>query len=118
MSISSYNKFNRKFDVELKDLSFVKLSDLYKESPDKEYTITGLFINKKSKFGDRPFVSTPDFLADLPAGMLGTVRDMVNDPVVVEAINEGTAGFKVVKYHSNRYNRDCYTVEFVELANF
>lgn len=118
MSISSYNKFNRKFNVELKDLNFVKLSDLYKESPDKEYVITGLFINKKSKFGDRPFLSTPRFLVDLPQGMLNTVRDMINDPAVVEAINEEQAGFKVVKYHSNKYNRDCYNVEFVELANF
>ena len=114
MGISNYNKFSRKFNAEIKDLSFVKLEDLYKESPTKEYVLTGLFINKKSKFGHRPYASTPDFLVDLPTGMLKTVEDMINDPMIVEAVNNGIAGFKVVTYHSNRYNKDCYTVEFID----
>lgn len=114
MGISNYNKFSRKFNAEIKDLSFVKLEDLHKESPNKEYVLTGLFINKKSKFGARPYVSTPDFLVDLPAGMLKTVEDMINDPMIVEAVNNGLCGFKVVTYHSNRYNKDCYTVELVD----
>ena len=115
MGISNYNKFSRKFNTEIKDLSFVKLEDLYKDKPDMVYILTGLFINKKSKFGDRPYASTPDFLVDLPMSMLKTVQDMMNDPAVVETVNEGKAGIKVVTYHSNKYNKDCYSVEFVDL---
>ena len=114
MGISNYNKFSRKFNAEISNLSFVKLEDLYKEAPTKEYVLTGLFINKKSKFGDRPYVATPDFLVDLPNGMLNTIKEMISEPMVVEAINNGQCGFKVVTYHSNRYNKECYTVEFVD----
>ena len=86
MSISSYNKFSKKFNAEISKLSFVKLADLYNQSPDKEYVLTGLFINTKSKFGDRPYVSTPDFLADLPMQMLPTIKDMMNDNELVKHV--------------------------------
>lgn len=113
MSISSYNKFTKKFNAEISNLSFVKLEDLYKESPDKEYTLTGLFINTKSKFGDRPYASTKDFLVDLPAGMLKTIKDMIADDEIVSQINKGGAGFKVITYMSDKYGK-CYSVEFID----
>ena len=33
----------------------------------------------------------------------------------VKAINEGHLGFIIEKYHQKRYDKDCYSVEWVDL---
>ena len=43
------------------------------------------------------------------------MTEIYNDDETVTEINEGKAGIKVYTYHSNTYNKDCYSVEFVEV---
>lgn len=114
MSITKFNK-GSVFNVNFFGLEFVKLEDLFNSDEDQVYVITGLFINQKSKYGPRPFVSTPDFLADLPSHMLETVEEIISSPEIVEQINSRKAGFKVRSYKSKTYNKECYSVEFVDL---
>lgn len=119
---TSYNR-GSSFNVNFDGLEFIKLSDLYDQTEalkpgkaeEEVFRITGLFINQKSKFGPRPFVSTPAFLADLPAHMLSTIEQMISDPEVVEEINAGKVGFKLQTYTSKTYKNLCYTIYFVDI---
>lgn len=119
---TSYNK-GSKFTTDISNLSFIKLEDAFKMAEDakavsgyiKPFILTGMFINNKSKFGPRPFVSTPDFLVDLPSHMLDTVKEMLADEAVVDEINHGLVGFVVRTYFSNTYKKDCYSIKFVDL---
>lgn len=118
---TSYNK-GSKFTANHSDLSFIKLEDAFKMQEDAKavtgkvtpFTLTGLFINNKSKFGARPFASTPDFLVDLPSHMLDTIKEMIDDEEVVNDINSGRVGFVVRTYYSNNYKKDCYSIKFVD----
>ena len=47
--------------------------------------------------------------------MTDTVKSILSDDTLVEAINEGKAGIQVYKYTSKKYNRDCYGVKFVDM---
>lgn len=112
----AYNKgthfTNVKFDG---SLAFLKIDDVYKQSPDSVYVLNGLFINTKSKYGARPYLATPDFFMDLPSHMLETVEAMIADPDVVGEINGGKVGFQIRTYQSKQFNRECYSIVFVEL---
>lgn len=122
MSVTKYNK-GTKFDANLTGLQFIKMEDVFQMSEDEKavsgkkpvYKITGIFINSKSKFGPRPFVSTPDFLMDLPSYQLETVKQMLADDELIKDVNSGKVGFSVRSYYSNKYNKDCYSVEFEDI---
>ncbi len=114
MAISSFNKGNV-FNFNTEGLQFAELEDLYNSDENKVYPIKGFFINSKSKFGPRPVVVTPDFMADLPQHMLETVNQIIADPETVQQINDGKAGFRIRSYISKTYNKECFTVSFVDL---
>lgn len=122
MSVTKYNK-GTKFNVNLTGLQFIKMEDVFQMSEDEKaisgkkpvYTITGIFINSKSKFGPRPFVSTPDFLMDLPSYQLETVKQMLADEELIKDVNAGKVGFSVRAYFSNKYKKDCYSVDFEDI---
>lgn len=114
MKTTQYNRFTRKFNADLSDLKFIKLETLHENEPDEVYQVTGLYINRKSQFGDRPYLSTPNFLCDLPKFMLEDIEDMINDPEVVDEINKGIVGFRVTTYYSKTYRKKCYSITFVD----
>lgn len=122
MSAKKYNK-GSKFNANLNGLEFIKLEDVFKMSEDEKavsgrkpiYKITGIFINSKSKYGPRPFVSTPDFLVDLPTHMLETTRQMLADDELIKEVNEGKVGFTVRAYYSNKYHKDCFSINFEDI---
>lgn len=122
MSATKYNK-GTKFNTVLNGLNFIKLDEVFQMSEDEKattgkkpvYTITGIYINSKSKFGPRPFVSTPNFLVDLPSHMLDTAKAMLADHELIDDINAGKVGFSVRSYFSNKYHKDCYSVDFVDI---
>lgn len=106
---------------EFSELPFLKLSDVY-EDENKVYTIADLWINPKSKFGEHPVVGILDEQGNawqnvsLPKHMTETVKSIINSADMVQAVNDGKAGFKVRKYHSKTYNKDCFSIEFVDIA--
>lgn len=113
--------FNRGSDfiIDFSKREWTKLEDIYCSptyDPERIHTINGLFINTKSKYGDRPFVAFDDiYLADLPNHLLETVKTIMGTPEIVEQINNGKAGFKVYAYMSQTFNRECYSVRFVDI---
>ena len=111
--MSRFNHTNI-FDVDTKDFKWVNLETLYNTDPDKTYTLLGLFT-KGSKFGKEPDAIIQGYKVNLPRHLLDTVEDILDDDQVVEAIKDGKVGFKVYKYHSNTYNKDAYSVTWLDL---
>jgi hypothetical protein len=111
------NKYNRqinRFTAELpEDLPFKKLSDLGETNT--PLIILSMWINTKGKYGDHPVVATSSELVDFPNSMTEAVKEMIKDDDVIEAVNNRKLGFTVRKYHTNKYNRDAYTADFVDL---
>ena len=102
------------FDVDTKNFKWVNLETLFNTDPDKTYTLLGLFT-KGSKFGKEPDAIIQGYKVNLPRHLLDTVEDMLDDNQVIEAIKAGKVGFKVYSYHSNTYNKDAYSVTWLDL---
>ena len=111
--MSRFNHTNI-FDVDTKSFKWVNLETLFNTDPDKTYTLLGLFT-KGSKFGKEPDAIIQGFKVNLPRHLLDTVEDMLDDNQVIEAIKAGKVGFKVYSYHSNTYNKDAYSVTWLDL---
>lgn len=114
--ISDYNK-GSVFSADLSNHDWKKLEDIYCSPSfyeDQIFPLKGLYINEKSKYGRRPYAATDSFLVDLPMHLLETVEQIISNPEIVEQINTDHAGFKIRSYMSRTYNRECYTVVFVD----
>lgn len=111
--MSRFNHTNI-FDVDTRDFKWVNLETLFNTDPDKTYTLLGLFT-KGSKFGKEPDAIIKGYKVNLPRHLLDTVEDMLDDNQVIEAIKAGKVGFKVYSYHSNTYNKDAYSVTWLDL---
>lgn len=111
---NKYNRTYNRFTAEIpEDLPFMKLSELGESKT--PFIILAMWINTKGKFGAHPVVATPSGLVDFPNSMTETVKEMIKDDEVIEAVNNGKLGFTVRKYHTNKYNRDAYMADFVDL---
>lgn len=111
---NKYNRQGNRFTAELpEDLPFMRLSEL--GDTNTPFIILSMWINSKGIYGAHPVVATPSALVDFPKTMTGTVKEMIKDAEVIDAVNNRKLGFTVRKYHSNKYNRDAYTADFVDL---
>jgi len=116
--MSFANRFNKgkKFDVDTSELGFVTLGELYeKNGENRQYLLTAIFINNKSKYGPSPVFATPEFLVNIPQHMLDTVNEILLDSDAVDSINSAKVGFTIYQYNSDKFNTVAYGVKFVDL---
>lgn len=111
--MSRFNYHNT-FNIDTKNFKWVKLETLFNTDPDKTYTLLGLFI-KGSKYGKEPDAIIDGFKVNLPRHLLDTVNDMLDDDQVIDAIKAGKVGFKIYSYRSNTYDKDAYSVTWLDL---
>ena len=119
------SKFNneRLFNIETEGFEYKSLEELFENDVDPGtgeplntvYTVCGIYINKKSLYDPAPVIATEDFYINLPAHLLDVCKEMINDKRAVAEINARHAGIRIYKYHQPRYDRDCYSVEWVDL---
>lgn len=110
-----YNKSFAKFNFEpAEDFKFKSLKDLYNGAKGKNtYIVLGLYINRKSKYGDAPVIVSEDCYINLPKHLLDTVKSMLEDPELVQAVNERKFGIEVYEYETN--GKTCYSVNWVDM---
>lgn len=115
-------KFNTRkiFNIDTEGFEYASLEHLYQKDAENEdgpqvYVVRGLYINKKSLYDASPVAALDDCYVNLPAHLTEVCQEMINDPVAVVAINNGHCGFRIEKYHQKKYNRDCYSIEWVDL---
>ena len=116
--LDKYNKGGVTFDIDIKGFRFVALEDLFKRDGGKTiFGIDGLYINKKSSFGEHPvaIVGVEEMLVDLPQHMTEDVKAMLQDPEVIEVIKNGHVGFYVQQYEQKKFKKLCYGIKWEEL---
>ena len=115
--MSYATKFNKGSKFTFKpadDPQYVSLEVLYNKNPDQIHDVKALYINTKSRFGDVPSVAIdPVIIVNLPNHLLETVKDMINDDVCVDAINNNEVKFKIYSYKDKTFNKTCYGVEWL-----
>lgn len=96
---------------------FKSLKELYNgENGENIYTVYGMYINKKGKYGDTPVAISEDFLINLPSHLCKTVTVMLHDTELIDAINAGKFGLEVYEYTPKDFkNKICYSVRWVDL---
>lgn len=107
-NFNSLNKSEKKFDFQLpKDAPYKKLQEM---TPGDILQVVGLFISrsKNKKFNDHPVavIATPEndfggFYLDLPEHTTETVKEILNNPYAVDAINGGFCGIQITEYEND-----------------
>lgn len=97
------------------DAEYKKLSDLI---PNAIYTMVSCYINPKSKFGEHGIAGVIDtdgviFNLSLPKHLNDVVTGILGDETYIDGVNAGECKFKIKSCHSNKYNRDFITIEFI-----
>ena len=110
-----YNRGNR-FTFEMKgEPVFKKLSELYGEKgEDFTFPVRAIYIDKKSKYGDRPVIVSDKFSVSLPTHLLDMVKELLSQDVFYDMVNGGKVGFTVYEFESPTYNTKGYSINWVE----
>lgn len=116
MSIANkYNKSNIFNFTTPKDFEYCSLYELFNHyGKDKVYEIKAMYINKKSMFGESPVIVTTDCFVNLPNHLTDTVKEMIKDTEVVDAVNDGHLGFQIYTYESKNCKELCYSINWVD----
>ena len=109
-----YNK-ERVFNVDTSKFDYYSLGEIY-ENDNKIYQVRGIYINTRSHFDDAPVIATNDKYVNLPAHLLNTCKEILNDAQAIKAINDGYVGFSIYKYEKERYNKTCYSINWVDIT--
>lgn len=137
MAFSFANSYNTKkiFDIDTSDFEYCSLEELFEENASEQpildengdetgetesvcieqFKIYGLYINDKSMFDPQPIVALADRYVNLPAHLYKTAVEILNNPRAIDAINRGHVGFTIEKYYQKRYNKECYSINWVDM---
>lgn len=115
--MDKYNKGGILFDIDITDFTFTDLKSLFEKAPNEIFKIDGLYINKKSSFGDHPvaIMVKEKLLVDLPSHLVEDVKLMFEDKEVVDAIKAGKVGFTIHQYYQEKYKKDCYGINWEDI---
>lgn len=111
-------RFNKgaRFNFDSQGLGYRTLAELYSEDgPDVVHMLHAIYINTKGKFADNPVFGTDGALVNIPAHMTDVCREIITDEDAIDDINAGRVGFTVYQYESEKFNRVCYGVNFVDV---
>ena len=117
MGFSVAKKYNTQkvFEVNTEDFDYKSLEELYLDE-ETVYIVRGLYINNKGNFGPKPVLATEDYYVNIPSHLVDNIREMIEDRTTVKAINDGCVGFTIYKYYQKRYNKDCYSIKWVDVV--
>ena len=107
--------FESKFNTTSDDKEFTSLEALYATNGEEPITVRGFFINKKAKYGAQAVAILDDALVSLPKHVLEKVEQIIEDDAMVDAINSGECGITIRPYYSEKYEKDCFGVNFVDM---
>lgn len=108
------NPFKFKLPV---SAEYKKLQDL---KPGERYHLWGVFISKSkdSDYDDHPVIVADDFYIDLPTYNIPQAEQILNDPELIEAINQGEAGIEIESYVKKKGKGAGKTFNSVKFINW
>ena len=113
-----FNKGGVRFDIDINGFTFMDLESLYKKfGKDTIYRVDGVYINKKSSFGDHPvaILGKEEILADLPQYVTDDVKVMLQEDVYINAIKTGKIGFTIQEYEQKKFKKTCYGIHWEDI---
>lgn len=125
--MSIFSKFNKSFKPinvgyaftcdSLKDIPFKHASDLFAQYPDMEFKVRAFYTAHNSDYGDQLVGVCEGEEDSVCLFRLGFPRSFVEEidsenEEIIQAVNQGSCSFRIRKYHSKKWNKECYTVEF------
>ena len=122
MAKFSFSKqFNKEkiFNIETEEFEYMSLEDLANAAASEEeppvFVIRGIYINRKSLYDPAPVVALDDCYVNFPSHLLPACEEMLHNRLAIDAINDGRCGFRIEKYVQKRFQRECYSVEWVDI---
>lgn len=113
MSIAAkYNKGGINWNIDTTNFEYHSLEDAGEGT---EIQVRGLYINTKGKFGPSPVLITDHCFYNLPGHMTDTVKNMLQDPELINAIIDGHVAADVRTFIDGTYNRKCWTVDWKDI---
>lgn len=119
MSFAARHNKGSVFNCNTEGFEYFSLKDLYeKNGPDQNYQMQGLYINKKSEYGDAPVAILMDCFANLPQHLLGECQDILHSAEDIEAIKAGQVGFIIEEYEKElkKGSKTCYGIRWIDIA--
>lgn len=119
MSFASRHSKGAIFNCNTEGFEYYKLSTLYEmNGSDQEYQVQGLYINKKSEYGDAPVAITLDCFVNLPEYMLSECQEILRSSDDIEDIKAGKVGFKIEEYEKEigKKTKTCYGIRWIDIA--
>lgn len=109
-------RFNKEklFNIDCSNFEYYSLEDMYKDD-DTVYPVRAIYPNKKSLYGLSYVMATDNCYVNLPEHLNDDCKDILNDRLAISDINRGVVGFKIYKYVQKKYNRECYSIEWVDV---
>ena len=116
-------KFNtaKIFNIKTDGFDYLSLEDLEAAIPldtdpnEVIFIVRGIYLNNKGLYNPAPVVALDDCYVNLPAHLYETCADIISDNLAVAAINDGKVGFRIEKYFQKKYQKECFSVEWVDL---
>lgn len=113
--MSRFNNLNV-FGIDTSKYKYVSLKTLYDTNPNETHKVLGFFINTKGKYGSEPnAIIENNLIVNLPRHLLETVNEILDSNEYIQYTKDGHVGFKIYQYHSNKYNKDAYSVTWLDL---
>lgn len=113
MSFAARHSKGSIFQCNTEGFEYKKLVDLYKEYDEGTvFPIQGIYINKKSKYGNAPVAICDKFFANLPAHMLEECEGILKSEEDIQDIKAGLVGFVIEPYESE--GNTCYGIRWVD----
>lgn len=116
MTITRFNETVAYFDYDKeKTRPYKNLETLYNEHGKYEvYKVLGLYINE-GKYGVQGSAVLEDEQVNLPKHLVPVIEEIRSDEKLVNDINNGTVGFQIYKYIPRNYNKECYSIKWVDI---
>lgn len=116
----NFSQINRRpvFDIDTENFDYFSLQELFEENDedeDKVYPVYAIYINTKGKYEDAPVVALEDRYVNLPANQLDAANEILASDSAIQAINNGNCGIQIRKYYKKKFDRWCYTVDWVNI---
>lgn len=114
MSFASKHNRNKSINwgIATDEFKFEKLSSI---EPSTIYRVYGVFTTPDIGYGEGCCVILSDRYVSLPARYMEDVQDILSDPESIEAIKAGRVGITYHMYKSEKYNRDAYSIQWVDI---
>ena len=102
--------------VNTKDYPYVTMNELAEKHPDDIWTVRGVYINNKSKYGPAPCLISDGLVLNLPRHMLQTVEEILKDAQDIADIKAGRVLFRLRPYQLDGDSRTFYSIEWLDAA--